>query len=136
MIAELVDLMKVNPKTSIIAVSILVTLIMTLITKFFTNQNRIGELKKVQKACQIRLKENKSNPEEMAKINKEMLDCSMELMRHSMMPLLFTFLPLILLIGWLRCVYATTEIAKTWIWFYLLSGVASNMFFSWIFQVV
>ena len=130
------DLMIANPKTSIILVSILVTLAMTLITKFFTNQNRIGELKKVQKACQIKIKENKGDTEELAKINKEMLDCSMELMRHSMMPILFTFLPLILLIGWLRGVYAPTEIAKTWIWFYIISGVASNMFFRWIFKVV
>ncbi len=132
----LTELMTANPKTSIIVVSILVTLGMTLITKFFTNQNRIGELKKVQNACKIRIKENKGKPEELAKINKEMLDCSMELMRHSMMPILFTFLPLLFLIYWLRGVYATTEIAKTWIWFYILSGVASNLIFMKIFKVV
>jgi uncharacterized membrane protein (DUF106 family) len=132
----LTELLTANPKTSIILISALVTLAMTLITKFFTNQNRIGELKKVQKTCKIRLKESKNNPEEMAKINKEMLDCSMELMRHSMMPMLFTFLPLILLISLLRGVYATTEIAKTWIWFYILGGVFSNLIFRKIFKVV
>ena len=40
-----------NPKLSIIIISFLVTLVMTLITKKFTDQNRMKELKKIQKAC-------------------------------------------------------------------------------------
>ena len=88
-----------NPKESIIALSFLITLAMTLVTKKFTNQSRMKELKEIQKACQIKLKDAKGNPEEASKIQKEMMACSMELMKHSFKPMIFTFIPLILIFG-------------------------------------
>ncbi len=130
------ELMLLNPKLSIVAVSLFVTILMILITKKFTNQNRMKELKEIQKTCQIKVKENKENPKELAKIQKEMLDCSMELTKHSMKPLLFTFIPLILLFGWLKGIYVGSEIAKTWIWWYIGAGVFSNLIFRKIFNVV
>src|SRR3989344_7239240 len=105
------ELMLLNPKVSIIAVSVLVTLMMIWVTKRFTNQNRMKELKEIQKTCQIKVKENRDNTKELAKVQKEMLNCSMELTKHSMKPLLFTFIPLLLLIGWLRVVFSETSIA-------------------------
>ena len=130
------ELMLLNPKVSIIAVSVLVTLMMVWVTKRFTNQNRMKELKEIQKTCQIKVKENKDNPKELAKVQKEMLDCSMELTKHSMKPLLFTFIPLILLIGWLKGIYFGSEIAKTWIWWYIGAGIFSNLLFRKIFNVI
>lgn len=130
------ELMLVNPKASVVAVSVLVTLVMVWVTKKFTNQSRMKELKEIQKTCQIKVKENKDDPKELAKVQKEMLDCSMELTKHSMKPLLFTFIPLILLIGWLKGIYVGSEIAKTWIWWYIGSGVFSNLLFRKIFNVV
>ena len=130
------ELMLLNPKLSIVAVSVLVTLVMVWVTKKFTNQNRMKELKEIQKTCQIKVKENKDNPKELAKVQKEMLDCSMELTKHSMKPLLFTFIPLILLFGWLKGIYVGSEIAKTWIWWYIGAGVFSNLLFRKIFNVV
>ena len=130
------ELMLLNPKVSIIAVSVLVTLMMVWVTKRFTNQNRMKELKEIQKTCQIKVKENKDNPKELAKVQKEMLDCSMELTKHSMKPLLFTFIPLILLIGWLKGIYVGSEIAKTWIWWYIGAGIFSNLLFRKIFNVI
>src|SRR3989344_5536178 len=130
------ELMLLNPKVSIIAVSVLVTLMMVWVTKRFTNQNRMKELKEIQKTCQIKVKENKDNPKELAKVQKEMLDCSMELTKHSMKPLLFTFIPLILLIGWLKGIYVGSEIAKTWLWWYIGAGGFSNLIFRKIFNVI
>lgn len=73
---------------------------MTLVTKKFTNQNRMKELKGIQKACQIKLKEVKGNADEMTKINKQMMECSMELMKHSFRPMLITFIPILLIFWW------------------------------------
>ena len=124
------------PEISIVVISILVTLIMTMITKYFTDQNRMAELKKIQEACKIKLKDKNLKPEDMSKINSEMLECSLQLTKHSMKPLLFTIIPLILLIGWLRGVYTETTIANTWLWWYIGSGVASSLIFRKIFKVV
>lgn len=124
------------PEATIVAISILVTLAMTLVTKYFTDQNRMAELKKIQEACRIKLKEKNLKPEDMSKINHEMLECSLQLTKHSMKPLLFTIIPLILLIGWLRGIYIETAIAKTWLWWYIGSGVASSLVFRKILKVV
>lgn len=116
-------------KLSIIVVSFLVMLVTTLITKFATNQNRMKELKEIQKACQIKLKDNKGNMEEMKKINEEMMRCNMELMKHSFKPMLFTFIPLLLLIGAMGQIFANPEqlVLKSWIWWYILSGLVFSI---------
>jgi len=121
------DLVIAYPITSVIFFSLLVTFAMTLVTKYFTDQNRMRELKKIQKACQIKLKDKKGNLEEQSKIQKEMFGCSMELMKHSMKPMLFTFLPLILFFWWIREMFLETVIANTWLWWYIGTGVASSI---------
>ena len=45
----LTELITANPKLGIISISFLVTLAMTLVTKFFTDQARMKELKEIQK---------------------------------------------------------------------------------------
>ncbi len=128
------ELMIANPKVSIVVLSFLVTLAMTLVTKKFTDQNRMKELKEIQKACQIKIKDNKGNPAKMQEIQKEMMACSMELMKHSFKPMLFTFLPLILLFWWVRGIYTT--ILPGWIWWYIIAGIASSIILRKLLKVV
>ena len=92
------------------------------------------ELKNIQKACQIKLKDAKGNPEKMAEIQKEMMECSIELMKHSFKPMLFTFVPLIFLIWWIRGIYA--EILPSWIWYYIGTGIISSMILRRVLNVV
>lgn len=128
------DILIASPKLSIIILSFLITLIMTLVTKKFTNQNRMKELKEIQKACQIKLKNAKGNPEEMARVQKEMMECSMELMKHSFKPMLYTFLPLIVLFWWIRNVYS--EVFSAWIWWYIGAGIVSSIVLRKMLKVV
>ena len=128
------ELMITNPKVSIIILGILVTLVMTLVTKKFTDQNRMKELKKIQKACQIRLKDNKGDMKKQSEIQKEMMACSMELMKHSFKPMLYTMIPILLLIMWVRGVY--TEILPKWIWWYIGSAMISSIILRKALKVV
>ena len=124
-------------KLSIVAASFLVMLITTLITKFATNQNRMKELKDIQKACQIKLKDNRGNPEEMKKINEEMMKCNLELMKHSFKPMLFTFIPLLLLIGAMGQIFANPEqiVLISWIWWYIVSGLIFSIVLKKVLKV-
>jgi uncharacterized membrane protein (DUF106 family) len=128
------DILILNPTVSIIVIAFLITLIMTLITKKFTNQDRMKELKKIQKSCQIKLKDAKGNMQEMEKINKEMMECSMELMKHSFKPMLFTFIPLILFFWWIRGIY--DPILSGWLWWYIGAGVVSSIILRRVLKVV
>ena len=129
------ELMAAYPKQSVIIFSFLVTLIMTLVTKKFTNQNRMKELKEIQKKCKIDLKEAKDDPEKIKKVNAQMMECSMELMKHSFKPMLYTFLPLILFFWWISSIYVETEIAKVWIWWYIGASIISSMILRKILKV-
>jgi len=123
-----------NPKVSIIILSFLITLAMTLVTKKFTDQIRMKEIKKLQKACQAKIKEFKGDIEKQGEIQKEMMGYSMELMKHSFKPMLFTFLPLIFLFWWIRGIY--TEILSGWIWWYIGSGILSSIILRKVLNVV
>lgn len=133
-INSIVLLMQQNPKESIVILSVLVTLFMTLVTKYFTNQNRMKELKGIQKSCQIKMKDANGKPEEMAKIQKEVMDCSMELMKHSFRPMLITLVPLLFLFWWLRGVY--TEALAGWIWWYIIASITSSIILRKLLKVV
>ena len=126
--------MILNPKLSIVVISFLITLAMTLVTKYYTNQNRMRELKDIQKASINKLKNVEENPEKIKGVQKELMECSLELMKHSMRPMLFTFLPLILLIWWIKDVY--TDVLASWIWWYIGAGIISSIILRKVLKVV
>jgi len=128
------ELLLSNPRVSIIILAVLITLIMTLVTKYTTNQDRMKELKGIQKACNIKFKENKGNPEEMAKIQKEMFSCSTELMKYSFKPLLITFIPLIIFFWWIKDIYMPA--LSSWLWWYIGAGIISSIFIRKALKVV
>ncbi len=118
------EMMIQYPRTSLIVISFLITLIMTLVTKFLTDQRRLKELKEVQKSCQLQLRDTKGDLKKQTEIQSEMMKCSLEMMKYSLKPTLITFIPLLILLAWIRGIYALTEISSTWIWWYMLSGIA------------
>jgi uncharacterized membrane protein (DUF106 family) len=122
---DILTLITAYPKESIIIISFLVVLVTTIITKYVTDQKRMKELKEIQKACQIKLRDNKGNLEEMNKINSQVMECSMELMKHSFKPMLITFIPLVLLAAWMNKAFAV--VLSSWIWWYILSGLVFSM---------
>jgi uncharacterized membrane protein (DUF106 family) len=109
------------PRTSIILLAFLVTLVMMLITKYFTDQDRMRELKKIQKACNIKLKENRHDDA----AQKQLMECSMELMKHSFKPLLISFIPLIIFFWWIRGIYS--GVLTGWLWWYIPAGIISSI---------
>lgn len=116
-----------NPKLSVIVVSFSITFVMTLVTKYFTNQNRMKELKELQKACQIKLKDAKGDVKKQGEIQKEIMSCSMELMKHSFKPLFITMIPLLFIFMWIRGVYSETTLAGSWLWWYIGTSIVSSM---------
>jgi uncharacterized membrane protein (DUF106 family) len=95
-------MLKLGPMWALILVSFLLTLIVTLIYKFVTNQELLGKLKKDLKKLQKDMKELKDHPQKMMKKQKEMWAKNMEYMRHSSFKsMLFTIIPVLIVFGWL-----------------------------------
>ena len=134
MIEQITNFMIAYPKETLIAISFLVTLVMTLVTKKFTDQNRMKELKEIQKACQIKIKNAQGDIAKQKEIQKQMMECSMELMKHSFKPMFITFIPIILLFWWIRGIYS--PIFSSWIWWYIGAALVSSIVLRKVLKVV
>ena len=86
----------------IIIVSLLVSLVITLVYKYFTNQDLMKQLKDEIKALQKEMKELKDNPQEMMKVQKKAMETNMKYMMQSFRSTLITFIPIILIFGWMN----------------------------------
>ena len=136
MVLETIEnLIIANPKPSIIVIALLVAVFINIVNYFVMDKNRMKELKEVQKACQIKLKDNKGDSKILSEVNKQMLECSAEMMKHSFKPMLITFIPIIIVFAFIRNVYAATELAKNWIWWYLGASIIFSMILRKVFKL-
>src|SRR3989339_497484 len=86
----------------VLIMSFLITLITTVIYKYTTNQSLMKDLKDEMKALQGEMKTLKDNPSKMMEVQKKAMQTNMKYMSHSMRSMLFTFIPIILIFGWMN----------------------------------
>jgi len=91
-----------HPALGILIIALLVSLIVTFAIKLFTNQTLMKDLRNEMKELQKEMKDLKNNPKKMAKINDRFMETNMKYMSQSMRPTFFTFIPIILVFGWLN----------------------------------
>ncbi len=89
-----------SPFWGIAILALIISLIVTLVYKWVTDQNEMKRLKEEQKSFQARLKDLKGNQEEFMKVQKEAMQVNMQYMKHSFKPTLFTIIPIFLIFGW------------------------------------
>lgn len=94
-------LLNMHPALAVLVISLILSVIITLSLKLFTDQNLMKDLRNEMNELQKELKELKNNPKRMAKINERFMETNSKYMMQSFRPTLFTFLPLILVFGWL-----------------------------------
>lgn len=106
-------LLKLHPLIGLIILSFLISLIITLIQKFTTNQTRLKEIKEEMKSHQKRMKEvSKEDPQKAMKMQKESMKLTMETMKHSMRSMLYSFIPIILIFSWMSSNLAYNPISQ------------------------
>ncbi len=128
------EILQKYPEVSIIVLASAVSLVSILVTKYFTDQNRLKELKARQKELGKLSKEFRTDIKKVTEINKEMMELSMEMMKHSFKPMIITLIPLLLLFWWVRLTFATA--LPKWIWYYIIAGIASSLIFRKLLKVV
>jgi uncharacterized membrane protein (DUF106 family) len=132
----------------VIIISVLLTFLITLFYKFFTNQELMKALKKELKSLQKEMKTLKEDPEKFMKAQKKAMQKNLEYMKHSMKPTLITFIPLILIFGWLRFRFADAGdvivwgfniplfgTGLGWLGTYFFSAVISSIIFRKLFKI-
>lgn len=95
-------LLKIHPTILVVGVGIFVSVLMVLVYKWMTDQNLMKQLKEEIKELQNEMKTLRDNPTKMGEVNKKAMETNMKYMMHSMKPTLVTFIPIILIFGWLN----------------------------------
>ncbi|MEW5897485.1 MAG: EMC3/TMCO1 family protein [Nanoarchaeota archaeon] len=95
-------LLNYSPLLTLLALSFIISLLITLVYKYFTNQDEMKRLKEQQKEFQKKMKDLRSNPNEMMKVQKEAMKANLEYMKHSFKSTLITLIPIIIIFSWMN----------------------------------
>jgi len=87
---------------AITVISFLMSVLITFAYKLMTDQSLMKDLKEEIKSFQKQMKELRDKPQKMMKVQKQAMETNMKYMMHSMKPTLITFLPIIIIFGWLN----------------------------------
>jgi uncharacterized membrane protein (DUF106 family) len=99
-------LLNINPLVAVVIMALFISVLIIFITKFMTDQKLMKSLKENLKGHQKQIKELKSNPAKAMEVQKKAMELNMKYMMHSMKPTLITFIPIILIFGWMSAHFA------------------------------
>jgi len=135
---------------SIFIVSAILTLLLIFVYKWTTNQKEMEENKKRQKEIQEELKQNKDNIEKTKELSSELSTIAMKSLKLSFKPMLFTFIPVIIIFALLKEMYKVAEIGNIiywgknipivgdgggWFFCYFVLSLVFSIIFSKIFKI-
>ncbi|MBI5389410.1 DUF106 domain-containing protein [Candidatus Woesearchaeota archaeon] len=95
-------LLKLPHFAAIAIISGIISLIIVVAYKYFTDQDMMKSLKGDMKKHQAEMKASRDNPKKMMDVQKQMMEKNMKYMMHSFKPTLITFIPLIIIFSWLN----------------------------------
>lgn len=90
-----------QPVVSIVLISFILSFLITVLYKFATDQKEMRRLKDELASYQKRMKELKGQPEKLLEVQKQAMAVNMKYMRNSIKVTLITFIPMILILGWM-----------------------------------
>ena len=123
---------------TLIIASFLLTLISTLVYKYTTDQKKIKEIKDEMKAMQKEMKDLKSDPKEMMEKQKEMMHKNLFVMKSAYKPLLYTFIPFLIIFFLLKEAYQPLGkiiFGLTWFWIYFITSIVFSIIIRKVFKV-
>jgi len=120
-------------------VAFTLTLLITLVYKFMTDQKALKSMKAEMKELRKDIKEFKEDPQKVMALQKKSMESSLKQMKMTLKPMIITFIPLIIMFGWLRGVYTDLPIKflgiTSWMWIYIIFAVVSSIVLRKILKV-
>jgi len=91
---------------AVIILSFLISVIITLVYKYTTDQNLMKDLKAEMKEFQKEIKELKQDPAKAMQVQKKSMQTNMKYMMHSMRSTLYSIIPIIIIFSWMTANFA------------------------------
>ncbi|MBS3072717.1 DUF106 domain-containing protein [Candidatus Pacearchaeota archaeon] len=135
------SLLDFNLTFGMLGVTLIITIITTLIQKYGTDQETLRNLKSEQKKLSEDMKQYKDQPDKIMELNKKQFEFMGEMMKHSMRPIVYTGIPLVLLFRWFVDYFDKIPDFKffgflSWLWMYLIFSIIFSTILRKMFKVV
>ena len=128
-----------NATLGIVLFSAAISLFITLIQKYTTDQETLRQIKKEQKILQEEIKKYKHDPEKVMALNKKQLEFLPRTMDITLRPIMYTSIPIILFFRWFNDYFAANPIKifglLSWFWAYIIMSFIFTPIFRKVFNV-
>ncbi len=125
-----------TPVRAILLLSIILSLFVTLVYRFATDQVLMKELKKDLAKYQEQMKLHKNDLQKMTEIQKQAMQVNTRYMKQSFKPMFITLIPFFIIFAWLKGIYGTTIVIPLSFWPGHLGWVGVYIIFSLIYSSV
>lgn len=95
-----------DPLWAIIIISLILSIVVTLIYKYTTDQKKMKEIKDYLKQSQEEMKKVKDDPKQVLEIQKKAMERNFEYMKQTLMPMIITMIPMLIVLGWMAANFA------------------------------
>jgi len=124
-----------NPTLGMLAFSAILSLALTLIQKYTTDQETLREIKKEQKLLQEEMKKYKDQPDKILELQKKQFAIIPKTFEITLRPIMYTSLPIILFFRWFQD-YFTANPVKVFYMHWLLAYFLFSMVLTTIFRKI
>src|SRR3989338_357029 len=122
-----------NLSIGMLIVVFIITLLMTIVQKYATNQKALKELKKEQKEIQQQMKEFKAHPEKLIELQKKQFKLIPKQFKLSMRGIAYTAIPFILFFRWFGDYFIEAGNPKLLLFFFFFFCFLFFFFFFFFF---
>ncbi len=116
-----------NLAVGMLIIVLFISIIMTILQKYTTDQEELKKIKKQQKEIQAEMKKHRGNHEKTMELNKKNMSLLPKQMKLGMRSIVYTSIPLLFLFRWFYDYFAVLESNKVlgvnWIIFYLITNI-------------
>lgn len=131
--------LKINLAWGFVFIVFIITLLITLVQKYTTDQEALKQIREDGKKAQEEMKQYRDDPKKMMEIQKKQLENMPKSFDLTMKPLIYTAIPIILLFRWFAD-YKPLITYKFlgflgWIWAYLIISLIMSLIIRKILKV-
>jgi len=132
-------LLNYNATIGLIIITAIMSLILTLVQKYTTNQEELRKLRAEQKILQEEMKKYKDHPEKLLELQKQQLAFMPRTMDITMGSMAYTAIPILLFFRWFYDYFAENPVKifgfMGWILAYLLLSIIFSMIYRKVFDM-
>ena len=120
--------------------TLILSLFMTLVQKYTTDQKTLREMKAEQKEMQQQMKKLEVGSKEYTELSMKSMKFMGPMLKLSMRPIIYTAIPIILLFRWFVDYFKLVDFKffglLNWFWFYLIGSIIFSSILRKILKVV